>query len=177
MMMKMSHISKGNHRCEQDGQGVTRRVRPVNSMEKGQALVELAVMLLPILLLLTVGIIDFGQVAYYSIEVSDAARAGAQYGSQSLADAANTANIIQAARRSAQDIGAGQLTVNVPAPSCVCPGSGNVTGVDCTGPLGCYPLVYLTVTTAYTLPTPISFPGVPASFNLTGTSTIPVQVQ
>ena len=175
--MKMSHISKSNHPREQNAQSDTRKVRPANTREKGQALVELAVMLLPVLLLLTVGIIDYGQVAYYSIEVSDAARAGAQYGSQSLADAANTTNIRLAAVNSAQDIGAGQLTVNVPQPSCVCPGSGSVTGVDCTGPLGCYPLVYLTVTTAYTLSTPISFPGIPATFNLTGTSTLPVQVQ
>ena len=175
--MKMSQLSKSNHRREQDGQRARRRVRPANTREKGQALVELAVLLMPVLLLLTVGIIDYGQVAYYSIEVSDAARAGAQYGSQSLADAANTADIRTAAQQSAQDIGAGQLNVNVPPPSCVCPGSGQVTGVDCTGPLGCYPLVYLTVTTAYTLSTPISFPGIPATFNLTGTSTLPVQVQ
>ena len=105
--MKMSQLSKSNHRREQDGHCARRRVRPANTREKGQALVELAVLLLPVLLLLTVGIIDYGQVAYYSIEVSDAARAGAQYGSQSLADAANTANIVTAAQQSAQDIGAG----------------------------------------------------------------------
>ena len=138
-------------------------------------MVELAIAL-PILLLLTLGVIEFGRAAYFSIEVSEAARAGAQYGSQSLADAANSDNITQAAQNSVPDIG--MMSVTVHPQSCVCPGTNAVTGGDCTGLLGCsYPLVYLTVTTSYTLDTLFQYPGLPASFSLNGSSTLPVQRQ
>ena len=140
-------------------------------------MVELAIAL-PILLLLTLGVIEFGRAAYFSIEVSEAARAGAQYGSQSLADAANSNNIIQAALNSAPEIGGGLMTVNAPQQSCVCPGTGSVTGGPCAGPLGCsYPMVYVTVTTNYPMSTLFQYPGLPASFNLNGSSTMPVQRQ
>jgi Flp pilus assembly protein TadG len=172
--MKPSHLLKDNNLCGNQRHAVTPGVARARK-QRGQAMIELAIAL-PILLLLTIGVIEFGRVAYYSIEVSDAARAGAQYGSQSLADAANTANITQAALNDAPDIAA-TLTVNPPpGQSCVCPGSGSVAGA-CPA-AGCpYPLVYLTVTTSYTLNTLFQYPGIPTSFNLTGVSTMPVQRQ
>lgn len=140
-------------------------------------MVELAIAL-PILLLLTLGVIELGRAAYFSIEVSEAARAGAQYGSQSLADAANTDNITQAAQNSVPDISSGAMTVPSINQSCVCPGTVAVTSGPCVGPLGCsYPLVYLTVTTSYTLNTLFQYPGLPASFSLNGSATMPVQRQ
>jgi len=140
-------------------------------------MVELAIAL-PILLLLTLGVIEFGRAAYYGIEVSDAARAGAQYGAQGLAYSANSNNITQAALNSVPDIGAGLMTVTGVNQSCVCPGTGTVTGVACEGQLGCpYPMVYVTVTTNYPLSTLFQYPGLPPSFNLNGSSTMPVQRQ
>src|SRR5580704_13108987 len=58
--------------------------------ECGQSLIELA-FVIPFLLL--VGIIEIGRFAFYSIVVANAARAGAQYGAQSLATAADTTGI------------------------------------------------------------------------------------
>lgn len=140
-------------------------------------MVELAIAL-PILLLLTLGVIEFGRAAYYSIEVSDAARAGAQYGAQGLAYAANSTNITQAALNSVPDISSGNMKVTVEPQSCVCPGTGAVTGGACAGVLGCpYPMVYVTVTTDYPLSTLFQYPGLPPSFNLNGSSTMPVQRQ
>jgi Flp pilus assembly protein TadG len=142
-------------------------------------MIELA-LALPILLLITVGIIEFGRVAYYSIEVSEAARAGAQYGAQSLADATvltNAGNIAQAAQNSAPDLGAAITLTPGPSESCACPGSASVVGGACPA-AGCsYPIVYLTVNTQYTLHTLFSYPGIPASFTLNGASTMPVQRQ
>jgi Flp pilus assembly protein TadG len=176
MNMKLSHSLKYNNLRGNQRHAVTRRVGSAPS-QRGQAMIELA-LILPILLLLTIGVIEFGRVAYFSIEVADAARAGAQYGTQSLADAANNGNITQAALNNAPDIGPGLLTVNPPLLSCVCPGTGSVTGALCAGPLGCsYPLVYLTVTTTYPLSTLFQYPGIPTTFNLTGASTMPVQRQ
>jgi Flp pilus assembly protein TadG len=47
----------------------------------GQAMVELAVAI-PLLMIVIVGAVDFGTACYISIEVTNAARAGAQYGAQ-----------------------------------------------------------------------------------------------
>jgi Flp pilus assembly protein TadG len=174
MNMKMSCCSKLNVRCGRNRQSAAQRVRPESSKEKGQAMMEFA-LLLPVLLILLLGIIEFGRAAYYAIEVADAARAGAQYGSQSLADAANPGNIAAAAQNNAQDMG-GALTVNAPQTACVCPGGG-VAG-SCEAALACcYPLVYLTVTTTYNFTPLFNYPGLPTTYNLTGSSTLPVQVQ
>ena len=77
--------------------------------ERGQSLVELA-FVVPLLLLLLVGIIEIGRFAYYSILVSNAARAGAQYGAQSLANASDGLGIAAAANRDGQ--GGTGLTVS-----------------------------------------------------------------
>lgn len=50
--------------------------------QAGGALVEFAICI-PLLMLLLVGLIEIGRVAYFGIEVANAARAGAQYGSLS----------------------------------------------------------------------------------------------
>jgi Flp pilus assembly protein TadG len=140
------------------------------SRQSGQALLELA-LLVPFLLLLALGIIEIGRLAYYSIEVANAARSAAQYGTQSLADAANTASIIAAAQNDAPDIG---VNLNVtPLVSCGCAAAA-LTTVCPVG--GCaYPLVYLTVTTQYTLSSLFRYPGIPTTFNLTGNSAMPVR--
>src|ERR1035437_109276 len=62
----------------------------------GQSLVELA-LLLPIFVVLLLGAAKFGILLYDSIEVSEAARAGVAYGSQSAATAGNTALMQSAA--------------------------------------------------------------------------------
>ena len=60
--------------------------------DSGQTLIEVA-LLLPLLLLLLVGTIEIGRFAYYAILVANSARAGAQYGSQSLVTSADTTGI------------------------------------------------------------------------------------
>ena len=64
--------------------------------QRGNALVELALGV-TLCSALIVGATEFGWLAYQSIEVSDAARAGVQYGAQSRTDAANTAQVQAAA--------------------------------------------------------------------------------
>ncbi len=128
--------------------------------------------MLPVLLLLAVGIIEFGRLAYYAIEVSNAARAGAQYGTQSLALASDSADITGAAQNDAPDIG---TNLNVtPVASCGCTASTAIGG-GCPGSGCSYPLVYLTVTTQYDLNTIFHYPGIPRRFSLTGTSVMPVK--
>lgn len=141
------------------------------SREAGQALIELG-LLLPLLLLLAVGIIEIGRLAYFEIEVSNAARAGAQFGTQSLALASDSGDITSAAQNDAPDIG---TNLNVtPVASCGCTAATAIGGA-CPGSGCSYPLVYLSVTTQYTLNTLFHYPGIPHSFSLTGTSVMPVK--
>ncbi len=70
--------------------------------EKGQALVEFA-MILPVLLLLLCGIIDFGWVNYCKLSVSYCSREGARYGIVHADDAYAEALIAQRVRDAAPD--------------------------------------------------------------------------
>ena len=64
--------------------------------KRGQAAVELA-LVSPVLGILLVGTADFARAFYFNQEVVAAARAGAQYGSQSVATAADTTGVRAAA--------------------------------------------------------------------------------
>jgi Flp pilus assembly protein TadG len=134
-------------------------------------------LILPVLLLLLLGTIEFGRAAYFDIEVADAARAGALYGAQSMADAADTGAITQAVQNNAQDIPTAQTTITSSV-SCTCPGSGTVgTGGNCLGVEGCTPQVYVTVQVTDIQPTLFQYPGIPDPFTLSSTSVMPVRTQ
>jgi Flp pilus assembly protein TadG len=136
--------------------------------ERGQSLVELA-LLVPLLLLLLVGIIEIGRFAYYSILVANAARAGAQYGAQNLATAADIAGIKLAAKND----GLATLTVT-PTQLCGCDGTsladkagGGCPATGCATPKS--PLVYVSVKADGTFSSLFSFPGIPATFTVSST--------
>src|ERR1039458_8751022 len=78
--------------------------------ESGNALLELALVLSLLGIPLLLGTVEMGYVVYYSVEVSDAANAGALYGMQDIAFANNTTGITAAAQADAPDFGA-NLTV------------------------------------------------------------------
>jgi hypothetical protein len=94
------------------------------SWSSGAASLELA-LLAPVLILLLVATWDFGRAIQESSRLAAAARAGAQYGMQSVDTAADTAAIAQAVRDDAQDP-ANALTVQ-------CLGGG---AVACDGTCG-----------------------------------------
>jgi len=83
-----------------------KRIREIaealRSADRGQALAELAV-ITPLLLLLVIGLIEVGRYAQLSIVVANAARAGAQYGTQSVAAALDGAGMQNAATADAQN--------------------------------------------------------------------------
>ena len=74
-----------SHRSNKEVRKARRRFRAA----RGQSYVELA-LALPVLALILVVAADFGRLFYSSVEVINAARAGAQYGSNSVVTAANT---------------------------------------------------------------------------------------
>jgi Flp pilus assembly protein TadG len=61
-----------------DKRSVKAAEMPVKKLTRGQALIEMA-LILPLLLLLIVNVVNFGSMMYAWITVSNAARAGAQY--------------------------------------------------------------------------------------------------
>ena len=139
-----------------------------SSLQSGQSLVELA-LVLPMLLLLLVGVVEIGRYAYLDILVSNAARAGAQYGSQSLTTAADASGIQSAAQND------GLASFNVtPTQLCGCDSKTGDLGGCPTGSVCAHPLVYVQVTVSGTFSSLFSYPGLPASMALTSTVTMRV---
>jgi Flp pilus assembly protein TadG len=144
------------------------RLRAVRSRlglpEHGQSIVELA-LVIPVLLLLLVGIIEVGRFAYYSILVANAARAGAQYGAQSLTTAADTTGITTAGQNDGQNV-TGLTVTSIQQCGCngaslggVCPATG------CAAPD--HPLVYVQVTATGVFDPLFSYPGVSNQITVT----------
>jgi Flp pilus assembly protein TadG len=134
--------------------------------QAGQALLEVA-LVTPLLMLLAVGIIEIGRYAYYSILVADAARAGAQYGAQNLATAADTAGIRTAAENDGQNLSELRVTVQH---ECGCTGSsigGACPATACASPN--HALVYLKVTVSGKFNSLFKYPGIPKSIDCDST--------
>jgi Flp pilus assembly protein TadG len=147
--------------------------------QSGQSLLELALMT-PVLLAMLIGVIEFGRYVYIGSLVANAARAGAGYGAQSLAQAADTAGITAAADSDFQNNGqnVNKLTVNRSF-VCGCDSSGTVTTSACTGATAgkCasgHWVVMLSVEAKGTFNSIFSFPGIPASLDLDRTVTLRV---
>ncbi len=148
-----------------------RRLRsPVcTTKENGQALVELA-LTLPLLFLILVGVSEFAILAYAAIEVSNAAKAGAQYASYShgYAAATNLANIQAAAAADAHDITLGTTSATV---AYLC-SDGSTPVVSASGLTDTCTTgnaePYVTVTTQTTIDPHIHVPGLPTTFTLRG---------
>ena len=85
------------------GRKLRKRRRQARS-DHGGALIEMALMT-PLLLLLVLGVGDFGRIMFHGITLTNAARAGAAFGSQGLGNLADTAGIRLAAEQEAQNIG------------------------------------------------------------------------
>lgn len=152
---------------------------------RGSAFVELA-LVLPLLTFVIIGAAELGRIAYYSIELSSAARAGASYGAENSANVEQITPIETVAQNDASDV---TLTwTTAPTEACVCetvytsgatPTYNATAPGDCTAAAitGCdvsnststqYPIEYVDVTTTATVKTMFKYPGIPASFNLSG---------
>jgi Flp pilus assembly protein TadG len=80
----------------------------------GNAIVEFAI-IAPILILLTLGTIELGRYAYFAILVSNAAQAGAAYGSQNMSTAYDFSGMAAAIAQDASPNPIASVTAN-PAP-------------------------------------------------------------
>jgi Flp pilus assembly protein TadG len=144
--------------------------------EQGQALIETALSL-TLLILMTLGSVEFGGMAFSAIQVSNAAKAAAQYASQSPATASNLTAMQQAAQNEYGTPSA--LTLVSPTATtgyaCNCAGTGastSCTNNSISSPAcpGSYMEVTVTVQTQVTYTPPIHIPGLPNSIQLRGTA-------
>jgi Flp pilus assembly protein TadG len=142
--------------------------------DQGQALIETALSL-TILILLTVGAVEFGGMAVSAIAVGNAAKAAAQYAAQSPGTASNLTAMQTAAQNEYYSPSA--LTLVSPTTTsgyaCTCADTGASTSCtinSITSPAcpGSYMEVTITVTTQVTYTPIIHIPGLPNSFQLQG---------
>jgi Flp pilus assembly protein TadG len=155
----------------------------------GQSLLEVA-LLMPMLLALLLGSIEMGRYAYISILVGNAARAGAAYGAQNLAQSVDTAGIQTAADNDFQNNGqnTGNLSVSS-STSCGCDSNGTITGDACstianptagicgtsTNPTASgHWVVMVSVTASGTFNALFNYPGIPRPLTVSNTATLRV---
>ena len=157
---------------------VRRRTTPLRHLlrcglkdEQGQSFVELA-LTLPVLTVILLGAAEFGRLAYAAIEVSNAARAGVAYGSQTLITAADIAGMKNAATNDGSDI-LTWASVGLSATAfqtCKCSNGTAVTcanaGTTCVSPA--HVLLYVQVNTQATVDPLFYVYGLPKSYALKG---------
>ncbi len=143
--------------------------RGARRWRRGQSAVELA-FAAPALALMLLAACDFGAVIFAKIELSFAARAGAEYGAQSPITAGDYAGMDNIAEQSVTNLSG----VTASATSVCCPAGSNI---GCTSPANsCSGQLYVKVTTGAAINPPIGGAlGLPATVNLSASAQMPVK--
>jgi Flp pilus assembly protein TadG len=137
---------------------------------RGQSAVELAVAA-PFLMLLLFVRADFGRVFYMSIGVNNAARAGAQYGSQTVITAADVGGMIAAARKDASNI----TSLTATATQCTCTSSTSVAACPANYCTNDALATFVEVDTQSVFHSLVTYPGIPSSTTLSGKAIMRVE--
>lgn len=87
--------------------------------DSGQALIETA-LTLPLLLLMLLGAFEFGRCVYASIEITNAAKAAAQYGAQNSTTAADINGMKLVAMQDAPDLSLTAASTTIDNTNCEC---------------------------------------------------------
>ena len=150
-------------------------IRSLHRRETGQALVELA-FTMPVLVLMLLGAIEFGQATYVAIEVSNAAKAVAAYAAMNSSGGyEDSSGMTAAAKADGYDVNTLLSTPISASVSYAC--SCSLSTDTCSNntppapPSGCansHMFVTVNVTTSATFTPAISFKGLPGSFVLHG---------
>ena len=145
----------------------------LHSRHKGQSAVELAgsMAILSILLVLAC---DFGRMFYAYVAVSDAARAGAQFGAQSLVTAANVPGIRAAVTNDSTNISLASGSPSIT--QCTCVSTSTVVGI-CASSYNCSTnpgATWVTVSVSSPFRTLLRYPGLSNPVTLSKTAQIQV---
>ena len=128
----------------------------------GQASVELALSV-PLLIVLLLVVVEAGRVCVVAVSLSSAARAGVQYGAQSLTTVSDTAGMQNAAKADAPNLTAMTATGSY---YCQC-SDGTASTCLATDCATSHRLTYVKVITSATYTPIVNWPGIPTSTNLT----------
>lgn len=133
---------------------------------RGGALVELA-LALPLMLIVFFATVDFSRALYYSMALTNAARAGAQYCSISPANSVDTTGTLAVTNNASPSISG--FSSSAPGAACFCATDGGTfTSASCTAtcPGGQHLVVTCSVTTSGTFSRVTPYPGIPATVPL-----------
>ena len=135
----------------------------------GQAAVELA-LAVPVLILFVLAGSDYARVFFVSVEVNNAARAGASYGIQSVSKAQDLTGMQTAAVNDGSNISGLTATATQ---YCICSNHAKFT---CGSSPACQDqAMYVQVTTTATFHTYFSYPGIPNTITLNGSAIMRAQ--
>src|SRR5258708_2663346 len=102
--------------------------RRARKHEAGAVLLDLAI-LLPLLMLLLLGGVDFARVFFAAVELGNAASAGAEYGARTTDTAIDYTGMTNTVTGDAANL-SGVTVTPTPTSYCTCPGS--TTHIGCT---------------------------------------------
>ena len=123
-------------------------------------------LILPILILMLLGVVDFGLILQQAMVVQDSARTGAAYAIP-YANATNTAGMVAAATQSAGAIpGYSAAATN----TCACAPGASAISCSSSCPNNAHPAEYAQVTASANLPLLFGVQGFPASIPITFTA-------
>lgn len=132
--------------------------------ESGSSLIELA-LIVPVFTTILVGSVEVARFAYASIEVTNAARAGAEYGAQTHNTAVDTTGMQNAATAAGPNVNNMQATAST---FCTCSDGVSITcanaGTSCTARIN----EYVQVNTSASVTSLFHIPGVPTTVTLKG---------
>ncbi len=137
---------------------------------RGQSWVEMAAVL-PLLTVLLLAITDFARLYYTNIEVENAARAGAQYGSQSLITAADANGMKTAALNDASNL----ASMSASASQCTCMSGSSVAACPATYCANNAQATFVKVKTSAVFKTIVKYPEIPSTLTLTGRAVMRVE--
>jgi len=155
---------------EVKGVGAIRAASPRRGFRRGQNAVELA-FAVPILILFLQVAADFGRLFYVYVELNGAARAGAQYGANSVTSAADSSGMVAAAQLGGPNV----QNMSVTATQCTCMSGTSITACPASYCSAIPTATYVQVTASSSFHTLITYPGLPAAIPVNAQAILPVQ--
>ena len=130
----------------------------------GQSAVEFAI-IAPVLIILLMVASDFSRLFFMSINLNNVARAGAQYGSQTVITAAD----LNGMKAAANATGAAITGLTVTSSQCTCTSPSAIPACTAAYNCGSNPeATYVDVDASATFHTLTNYPGIPSSIPLSG---------
>jgi Flp pilus assembly protein TadG len=127
---------------------------------------------------LFIGTADIASVIYDSIEVSNAAHAGAVFGMTSATNASDTSGIQAAAQSEAADFGTNLIATPTIYWACATAQGGTQYTTQSAATTGCsasHPLEFIQVVASVSATPPVHFPLLPSTFAMSSTSVMEVE--